>query len=53
MISILATIAQSAFFRVEGRIEAAVARAKRNAIALALTGVLLTTAYVIAVVAAC
>ena len=53
MISLIATLAQSMFFRVEDRIEGAVARAKRNAIVFSIVGVLLLTAYVVAVVATC
>ena len=53
MISLIATLAQSMFFRVEDRIEGAVARAKRNAVVFSIVGVLLLTAYVVAVVATC
>lgn len=53
MITLLAALAQSMFFRVEDHIEAAVDRAKRNAAVLSIAGLLLLTAYVIAVIAAC
>ena len=53
MISLIATLAQSMFFRVEDSIEGAVARAKRNAVVFSIVGVLLLTAYVVAVVATC
>lgn len=49
MVSIVAALAQSLLFRVEDRIEETVQRSKRNAIFALLAGLLLLTAYTLAV----
>ena len=51
MLSIVAALAQNMFFRVEDRIEETLQRSKRNAIFAGIAGLLLLTAYVLAVAA--
>lgn len=51
MLSIVAALAQNMFFRVEDRIEETLQQSKRNAIFIAIAGLLLMTAYGLAVTA--
>lgn len=53
MLSIVTMIAQNLFYRVEDRVGEAVVNARRSVIFLSLAGLLLVTAYVLAVIGAC
>lgn len=53
MHSIVAALARNLLFSIEDRIEETVARSKRNAIFVGIAGLLLLTAYVLAVAALC
>ncbi|MBD9373308.1 hypothetical protein IB238_11830 [Rhizobium sp. ARZ01] len=53
MHSIVAALARNLLYNVEDRIEETVARSKRNAIFVGIAGLLLLTAYVLAVTALC
>ncbi|MCP8894095.1 hypothetical protein KYK29_04070 [Shinella daejeonensis] len=53
MLSLAAVLFQNLFTRVGDRVEETVAVARRNAIAFALIGLMILTAYVLAVVAGC
>lgn len=53
MLSLAAALAQNFLFRIEDKVEETVARSKRTAIFLGIAGLLLLTAYMLAVTAIC